>query len=72
MKANKLLLVAALFAGLSTLGMAGPGAEYWTRMSKAEKDRAESKAQAAAPATEKAKEMATCTACAGCSSMKKN
>ena len=31
MKASKLLLAAALFTGLATLSIAGPGPQYWNR-----------------------------------------
>jgi hypothetical protein len=31
MKASQFLVTAALFTGLATLGIAGPGAQYWTK-----------------------------------------
>lgn len=81
MKANKLLLAAALFTGLATLGLAGPGPEYWARMNAAAKKSsypsiwqtkpaADTNAQAkpvAKPAAKPAGEVAaTCATCACC------
>lgn len=37
MKATKLLIAAAAFAGLASLSLAGPGPEYWARMNAAGK-----------------------------------
>jgi hypothetical protein len=79
MKAPKLLLAAAAFAGLASLSFAGPGPEYWARMTAAQKKPAaypsiwrakpaETKASLAAqPAAAVA---ASCTACSGCQTKK--
>ena len=73
MKANKLLLAAVLFTGLTSLSFAGPGIDYWNRMTEAAKNRtaAETKAKTDAPvmakakaATEVATTCATCECCA--------
>lgn len=81
MKANKLLLAAALFTGLATLGLAGPGPEYWARMHAAAKKpstptigqakpAADTNAQAKPAAKPEAKPAgdvaATCATCACC------
>ncbi|MBI2497470.1 MAG: hypothetical protein HYV75_05985 [Opitutae bacterium] len=70
MKATKLLLAAAVFTSLAALSYAGPGPDYWTRINKAEKDRAKAKAEAQAK-VQAAPHVANCTAC-GCPSMKKS
>lgn len=74
MKATKLLIATAAFAGLASLGFAGPGPEYWARMNAAQKkpasyptiwrtkDTSETKT---APTAKPAAEVAT--ACANCS-----
>jgi hypothetical protein len=72
MKATKLLLAAALFTSLATLSLAGPGAEYWTRMSQAEKDRAAAKAQTAASASVQTPTPAAACGSCGCCSAKKS
>lgn len=79
MKATKLLLVAALFTGLTSLSFAGPGIDYWNRITESAKNRtaAETKARTDAPvmaktnapakakaATEVATTCATCECCA--------
>jgi phage regulator Rha-like protein len=77
MKATKLLLVAALFTGLTSLSFAGPGIDYWNRMTEAAKSRAATEAKAkpeapamakasakAKPATEVVTTCATCECCA--------
>ena len=78
MKATKLLIAAAAFAGLASLSFAGPGPEYWARMNAANKNAsypsiwrtktpAESTAKAkpaAKPATEVAATCASCECCA--------
>ncbi len=73
MKATKLLFAAALFTGLTSLSFAGPGIDYWNRMTEAAKNRtaAESKAKMDAPAKAKpaAEVTSTCTSC-GCSAKK--
>jgi hypothetical protein len=72
MKATKLLIAAAVFAGLAALSFAGPGPEYWARMNAAQKkpasyptiwrtkDAAETKA---APAAKPDAVAASCTNC---------
>lgn len=68
MKANKLLLAAVLFTGLTSLSFAGPGIDYWNRMTEAAKNRtsaeAKAKLDAPKPATELAASCATCSCCA--------
>jgi hypothetical protein len=72
MKATKLLLAAALFTSLAALSYAGPGPEYWVRMTTAAQDRAKAKTEAAAqPATEAPKDMKVCANC-NCPAMKKS
>lgn len=81
MKATKLLIAAAAFAGLATFGLAGPGPEYWARMNAADKKpsypsiwqtkpAADTNAQAkpvAQPVAKPAGEVATtCATCACC------
>lgn len=38
MKANKLLLATVLFAGLTSLSIAGPGSDYWAQQTKNAKE----------------------------------
>ena len=70
MKANKLMLVAALFTGLTTLSIAGPGPQYWAQRTQeakerqAKKEQAQTQPKAEAPAQ-------TCQHCSGCADMKK-
>jgi len=70
MKATKLLLAAVLFTGLTSLSFAGPGIDYWNRMTEAAKNRtaAEAKAKnnAPAPAKPAAELAATCATCSCC------
>jgi hypothetical protein len=75
MKATKLLFVAALFSGLASFSFAGPGIDYWNRMTDAAKNRAaaEAKAKPEAPAMAKAEASAKAkpasevvTSCATC------
>ena len=58
MKANKCLLALALFTGLATFGIAGPGPQYWANLGKTQNE------PAAAPAK-------ACTNCCGCAGMQK-
>ncbi len=80
MKATKLLVAAAAFAGLASLSFAGPGPEYWARMNAANKNasypsiwRNKTPAEAtvkASPTPKPATEVtATCASC-GCSAKK--
>lgn len=71
MKATKLLLAAVLFTGITSLSFAGPGVDYWNRMTEAAKNRAAVEAKAkndsstnAKPAIEIAASCATCSCCA--------
>jgi hypothetical protein len=71
MKAKKLLLAAVLFTGLTSLSFAGPGIDYWNRMTEAAKNRTTAEAKAktdapakAKPAAEVATTCATCSCCA--------
>ncbi|MDI1319975.1 MAG: hypothetical protein PSW75_07245 [bacterium] len=74
MKTLKLLIAAAVLAGVSTLAFAGPGPDWLAR---AEKERAAARAQAAAaqaatqPKTEAAPPVVACTNCS-CGAMKKS
>ena len=66
MKATKLLIVAALFTGLTTLSIAGPGAQYWaqrTADAKAEKAK-QTQTQTQPKSDEVAKACTTCSCCA--------
>ena len=75
MKATKLLVATALLTGLTSLSFAGPGIDYWNRMTEAAKNRTAAEAKAktdapvtvttkAKPATEVAVTCATCECCA--------
>lgn len=78
MKATKLLIAVAAFAGLASLSFAGPGPEYWARMNAANKNasypsiwrnmtptEATAKAKPAAkPTTDVTATCATCECCA--------
>lgn len=79
MKATKLLIVAAAFAGFASLSFAGPGPEYWARMNQNQKKpasyptiwRTKAPETKAAPAAKPASEVATsCTSCQGCQAKK--
>ena len=77
MKATKMILAATVFAGLASLGVAGPGPQYWEQMRKQSQQKAVSSpatardgktaavktvaSAKAAPATP-----AECKACAEC------
>ena len=50
MKATKLLLTAAFFAGLATLSIAGPGPQYWAQQGKAKDASAQTQPKADTPA----------------------
>ena len=68
MKASKLLLAAALLAGLATLGFAGPSPQFWAQQAKNQQTQAvkadgQDKAQVAS--------CDSCTSCACCAAMKK-
>lgn len=67
MKATKLLLAAALFTSLATLSFAGPGPDYWARLTQAAKDNAKADVQAKVQA---APQVAVCATCS-CPAMKK-
>jgi len=71
MKATKLLLVTALFAGLATLSFAGPGPQFWAAQAQNQKEQQIKAAAKAQPATEAPKGMKVCTTC-GCPDMKKS
>lgn len=75
MKATKLLIAAAAFAGLVSLSFAGPGPEYWARMKASGKKPAaypsiwqnKSAETKAKPAAKPAKEASTtCASCSCC------
>lgn len=77
MKATKLLIVAAAFAGLASLSFAGPGPEYWARMNAANKSAsypsiwrnktpAEATVKAKLAPKPAAEVTATCAACECC------
>ncbi len=68
MKATKLLLAAAAFAGLVVFSFAGPGPEYWARMTENAKNKATIEAKAK---VESAAKVAVCAACS-CLAMKKS
>lgn len=72
MKATKLLIAAAAFAGLASLSFAGPGPEYWARMAEAAKNRPAIKAKVDTPAktTPAPAVSSACTACQGCQAKK--
>ena len=69
MKTTKLLLAAAAFTGLVSLSFAGPGPDYWARMTEAAKNRAAiAKTQPAA----QVQVAAACATCSCCKDMKKS
>jgi hypothetical protein len=71
MKANKLLLATALFAGLAALSFAGPGPQFWNQQEKTRKEIVHAKALAAAQAkAQPATQVAVCANCT-CPAMKK-
>lgn len=81
MKATKLLIAVAAFAGLASLSFAGPGPEYWARMNAVNKNasypsiwRTKTPAETTAKALPAAKPelavAAACTACSGCQTKK--
>ena len=71
MKATKLILAAALFTGLVTLSIAGPGSDYWAQQTKnaqeqkAKQEQAQTQPKSCAPAQ-------TCSQCSGCPGMQKS
>ena len=71
MKATKLLLAAALFAGLTSLSIAGPGSDYWAQQTKnaqeqkAKQEQAQTQPKSDAPAT-------ACHQCNSCCGMQKS
>lgn len=68
MKSIKVITAIVLFTGFTSLSFAGPGIDYWTRMSQIQKDKAAIEARAAAqPVTQ----VASCAACS-CAGMKKS
>jgi hypothetical protein len=69
MKATKLLLATALFAGLATLSFAGPGPQFWAQQAnnaKAQQTKVDAPVKAQ-PATQ----IAACANC-NCAGMKKS
>ena len=70
MKATKLLLVAALFTGLTSLSIAGPGPQYWAQRTKDAQEQKAKKEQAQTQPKAEASAQA-CAQCRGCSDMKK-
>jgi len=71
MKAIKLLAVAALFTGLTTLSIAGPGSDYWAQQTKNAKERQAKQEQAQTQPKSDAP-VQTCAHCGGCSGMGKS
>jgi hypothetical protein len=65
MKTIKVLIAAALFAGITSLSFAGPGPQFWDQQTRSAKARiaAEAKTDAPKPATQVAS-CATCSCCA--------
>jgi len=67
MKATKLLFAAALFAGIASLSIAGPGPQYWaqrTAEAKTEKTK-QTQTQTQSKSGELDKVSTTCSCCAG-------
>ena len=68
MKTIKLVIAAALFAGLTSLSFAGPGPQFWdqqTRNAKAQiAAEAKARTDAPKPATQVVASCATCSCCA--------
>ena len=63
MKATKLLLATALFAGLATLSIAGPGPQFWAQQTKnaqARQTKTGAQTQVAPEAAKATKVCATC------------
>ena len=68
MKATKLLLATALFAGLATLSFAGPGPQFWAQQAKNAQER---NAKTVAPAATQPAPQVACANC-NCAGMKKS
>jgi hypothetical protein len=73
MKATKLLLAAALLAGLATFALAGPPPQFWSQQDQNRKETAQAKAQPADQAkVQPATQTAACANCnCNCAAMKK-
>ena len=65
MKATKLILAAALFTGLATLSIAGPGPQYWAQRTADAKAEKAKQTQAQPKSDEMAKACTSCSCCAG-------
>lgn len=73
MKATKLILAAALFTGLATFSIAGPGPQYWAQRTQEAKERQAQKEQAQTqPKSEAPAPTQTCSQCGGCAGMQKS
>ena len=73
MKTIKVITAIVLFTGFTSLSFAGPGIDYWNRMTQNAKDRAVVEANAKADVPTKvqaATEVASCANCS-CPGMKK-
>ena len=71
MKTIKVLLAAALFAGLATLSIAGPGPQYWAQQTKDAKER-QAKQEQAQTQSKSDTQAPACAHCSGCADMKKS
>lgn len=71
MKATKLILAAALFTGLVSVSIAGPGPQYWAQQTKdAQERQAKQKQVQTQPKSETV--AVACTNCCGCAGLKKS
>ena len=71
MKATKLLLAAAVFVGIASLSIAGPGSDYWAQQTKNAQDHQAKQEQAQTQQKSEAP-VQTCSHCSGCAGMQKS
>ena len=66
MKTTKLLIAAALFAGLTSLSFAGPGPQFWDLPTRNAQARIATEAKAKTDAPKPATQVAVCATCSCC------
>ncbi len=73
MKTVKLVITAALFAGLTSLSFAGPGPQFWDQQTRNAKARIAAEAKAKTDSSKPATQVvACCTVNCNCAAMKKS